>query len=299
MMKRVIALLATLIMLALMAAPAFADGGVNYTRDYIIPDSDTRRLTEEELWSYTRETLRYIRNELLARNGYAFTMEKFYDYFNAKPWYKAGGYNTTNRLTDVEWDNVATVKKVEYQMDKKKTQNAYGVDIQDIIAYQNSLGGFGNMNSYGQARGDGGGQAAGGYDGTEIPMDKIPDPVTPTPFYVFNKQYIIPDSDTRALTEGELWAYTRETLRYIRNELLARHGYIFGDNKFGRYFETKNWYEEGGYETAILSSLEWDNINLVKKVERHMDALKISNVAGLDITEIVEAQNEGTYPGHD
>lgn len=301
-MKRIVALLFALLTLAA-ALPAAADGPA-YNAYWIIEDSDTRLLTESELWNYSRETLRYIRNEILARGGYAFEMAKFYDYFNAKPWYRAGGYGTAERaLSKTAWSNITTVKTVERAMDKQKTANLTGIDITEIIAYQNSLGGFGNQLSYGNYRGGGNGKtvietvpATGASGGKTKPTD-IAKPATPQPNYIYNTQYIIPDSNTRALSEGELWAYTRETLRYIRNELLARHGYIFGSNKFGRYFKTKAWYKEGGYESAVLSSLEWNNINLVKKVERAMDALGTENSMYLDITTIIVNQNNNACPG--
>jgi len=292
--KRLAALFSALILLALCAAPA----ALAYTFDayYIIPDSDTRLLTENELWQYSRETLRYIRNEILARNGYAFSMDKFYSFFNAKPWYRAGGYETVNKLSSVEWSNINTVKKVEKDMDKKKTENLNGVLIEDVINYQNYVGGFGNKNSYGNPRGNGSGLVIGSSTSSSGSASTVK-PVTPQPYYIYNSQYIIPDSNTRYLTEGELWGYTREALRYIRNEILARHGYVFGDNKFGRYFSTKDWYVAGGYEKAILTGLEWDNVDLLHKVERDMDALKTSNDSGLDITTIIYHQNNGTYPG--
>ena len=296
MIKRLLALVSALILLALCAAPA----AMAYTYDpyYIIPDSNVRKLTESELWQYSREALRYIRNEILARKGYAFSLDKFYNFFNAKPWYYAGGYNTTNKLSSLEWDNITLIKKVEKDMDKKGTENKNGVLIEEVINYQNYVGGYGNKNNYGNPRGDGSGQVIGGSSSSSSSgSSSTVRPVTPQPNYIYNSQYIIPDSNTRYLTEAELWGYTREALRYIRNELLARHGYIFGDNKFGRYFDTKDWYKEGGYENAILTSLEWDNINLVRKVERNMDTLKTSNDSGLDITTIVYHQNNGTYPG--
>ena len=115
--------------------------GVSYDAFWIIPDSDTRLLTEEELWRYTRETLRYIRNEILARAGYAFESAKFYDYFNAKPWYHAGGYGVGNVLSQTAWDNIALVKRVEREMDKLEIKDPTAIDIQEIINYQNSRGG--------------------------------------------------------------------------------------------------------------------------------------------------------------
>lgn len=292
-MKKLIALALALITLALCAAPALAD----YTYDpyYIIPDSNIRKLTEDELWGFTRETLRYIRNELLARHGYAFSNDKFYDYFNAKPWYIAGGYNEDSKLTALEWDNITLVKKVEKAMDNKKTENLDGTDIQEIIAYQNYIGGYGNQLGYGNPRGNGAGAIVGSSSMRD--EDVVVTPIPAEPNYIYNDQYIIPDSDTRALTEGELWAYTRETLRYIRNELLARHGYVFGGNKFGRYFGEKAWYKAGNYEKAILTALEWNNINLVRLVERKMDILGMENEDGLDIEEIIMYQNGGALPG--
>ena len=299
-MKRMLALL-LVVMTLLAALPALADGQA-YNAYWIIPDGNTRLLTEAELWNYTRETLRYIRNELLARYGYAFEMEKFYDYFNAKPWYHAGGYGTTNNPNKTSWTNISTVRNVERAMDKLGTTNPGGIDITEIIAYQNSCGGFGNQISYGNYRGGGSGktvaEASSSSNNSGSSSQKpTAKPATPQPNYIYNTQYIIPDSNTRALTENELWAYSRETLRYIRNELLARHGYIFGSNKFGRYFKTKSWYHEGGYENAILTSLEWQNVNLVKKVERAMDAMGTQNENYLDITTIIQNQNAGTCPG--
>ena len=41
------------------------------------------------------------------------------------------------------------------------------------------------------------------------------------------RAYLIPDSDTRKLTESELWAWDYESLGYILNEIFARHGYNF------------------------------------------------------------------------
>ena len=281
------------------AQPAAA--GVSYDAFWIIPDSDTRLLTEEELWRYTRETLRYIRNEILARAGYAFESLKFYNYFNSKPWYSAGGYETARRLSKTAWSNVTTVKRVERWMDQNGTENAGAIDISQIIEYQNRLGGYGNMLDYGNSRGVGGGLTLAENDPAyrsapqsgAAPTQRR----TPRPYYCYTTQYIIPDSDTRPLTEGELWAYSRETLRYIRNEILARHGYAFNKDKVFTYFSGKAWYAPGGYNDDLLSSLEWKNISLIKSVEHEMDDLGLDNRGYLDIETIIYNQNNGLCPG--
>ena len=155
MLKKTLSLLFALL---LTLSAALADGGAvypHYTVYWIIEDSDIRPLTEEELYRYTRETLRYIRNEILARAGYAFEMAKFYDYFNAKPWYHAGGYGVGNVLSQTAWDNITLIKNVEREMDKLEVKDPTAIDIQEIINYQNSRGGYGDQMSYGNARGGG------------------------------------------------------------------------------------------------------------------------------------------------
>lgn len=289
--------------LALCCSAALADMGAvypHYTVYWIIEDSDVRPLAEEELWRYSRETLRYIRNEILARAGYAFESAKFYDYFNAKPWYHAGGYGVGNVLSQTAWDNIALVKRVEREMDKLEVKDPTAIDIQEIINYQNSRGGYGNQMSYGNARGGGSGLTLPEIDPAYSPDPKpygTPAPrMAAAPRYAYTAQYIIPDSNIRHLTEGELWAYSRETLRYIRNEILARHGYTFDVVKFREYFTGKSWYAPGGYSDASLSTTEWDNVALIKQVERAMDEMGLTNMHYLDIETIKYQQQNGLCP---
>ena len=59
-------LLGLMLLLACAAPAALASGVNNY---YIIPDSDTRLLTEEELWGWQYEAVGFIYNEIFARQG--------------------------------------------------------------------------------------------------------------------------------------------------------------------------------------------------------------------------------------
>lgn|GEM_PF-1733949 len=298
---------AILFILALLPLSALADGGdsyasygwyvpdTGYNAWWIIPDSDSRELTEAELWRYSRETLRYIRNEILARAGYAFSTEKFYIYFNAKPWYMAGGYGTSRTLSRTAWANITAVKAVEKAMDRAGTQNPSGIDIRTIIEYQDMAGGFGSRLDWGNSRGAGEGLTPAEANPALQPSNgTYPGAVFPS-FYGYTADYIIPDSNIRDLTESELWGYTREALRYIRNEILARHGYAFNRDKFASYFGSFGWYVPGGYDDALLSGTEWRNISLIKKVEKAMDDLGTENNGGLDIAQIIRfrAQNAG------
>ncbi|WP_461812399.1 YARHG domain-containing protein [Faecalimonas sp.] len=87
------------------------------------------------------------------------------------------------------------------------------------------------------------------------------------------KDYIIADSNTRLLTTNELTALTAEELQIANNEIFARHGRKFEDEKMKMYFESKSWYQgtietnvfDAQYET-ILSDVEKANVQLIKSM---------------------------------
>ncbi|MBD5638164.1 YARHG domain-containing protein [Clostridium botulinum] len=59
----------------------------NNLQGYIVPQSNQRYLTEDELKNYDKYTLDLIRNEIYARYGYVFKEEPFKSYFSNKNWY--------------------------------------------------------------------------------------------------------------------------------------------------------------------------------------------------------------------
>ena len=56
--------------------------------DYIIPESNKRLLTEEDLEGLSSAQLRLARNEIFARHGRIFGSSDLQEYFESKPWYK-------------------------------------------------------------------------------------------------------------------------------------------------------------------------------------------------------------------
>jgi len=85
-----------------------------------------------------------------------------------------------------------------------------------------------------------------------------------------NDQYFIVDSDSRYLTETELSVYTNEELGFIRNEIFARYGYVFKNDKYINYFSEKSWYTpdssfQGNEED--FNDYEIKNIELIKSLE--------------------------------
>ncbi|MCQ4637367.1 YARHG domain-containing protein [Anaerovorax odorimutans] len=85
--------------------------------DYILPNSSTEALTDEDLQGLTAEELRIARNEIMARHGRTFNDPELAAYFESKDWYKgtidpetfdSGGY-----LSDIELKNVDLIKSKE------------------------------------------------------------------------------------------------------------------------------------------------------------------------------------------
>ena len=123
-MKRILALI---LVLMLLPAAALAE------RMYILPDSDKRPLTWDEVAEWDYESLGYAFNEIFARHGYDFIPGGEYEYyFETRPWYRANGsYNNRrdcySRLTRVEWDNYELIKEVR----AAKKNNDWGRSIWD------------------------------------------------------------------------------------------------------------------------------------------------------------------------
>lgn len=77
------------------------------------------------------------------------------------------------------------------------------------------------------------------------------------------------DLDSRKLTDDELRYMTSYELRLLRNEIFARHGYIFNSSDLQKHFGSQSWYRpvtNNAYDLN-LNSIEQYNINLIKQYE--------------------------------
>ncbi len=83
--------------------------------------------------------------------------------------------------------------------------------------------------------------------------------------------YIIPDSNSRYLTDADLSGLSARDLRLARNEIYARHGYIFSDSELKAYFESKSWYvgttAASDFDDNVLSEIEKANISRIQSFE--------------------------------
>lgn len=80
---------------------------------------------------------------------------------------------------------------------------------------------------------------------------------------------ILPTSSIEYLDKADVAFLTDEELRLARNEIYARHGYIFKDEELSAYFMAKDWYVPTTTEVtdAELNEYEIANRDLIKEIE--------------------------------
>jgi hypothetical protein len=128
-MKRVLSIVLAAVLL-LMLLPQTHASASNF---YLIPDSNKRLLTEEELWGWQYQALGFILNEIFARYGFPFDPDgNYYDYFNAQSWYEEDPDFSYSVVNSIEWQNEHLVKVVRQQMRDMGTTNPDGKPLHDI-----------------------------------------------------------------------------------------------------------------------------------------------------------------------
>jgi uncharacterized membrane protein YvbJ len=82
-----------------------------------------------------------------------------------------------------------------------------------------------------------------------------------------SSDYILPDSDKRVLSEEDIATLTKGQLRLARNEIYARHGYVFKSADLQKYFSSKSWYNADPSYNTSLNEVEKENVKLLKARE--------------------------------
>ncbi len=85
-----------------------------------------------------------------------------------------------------------------------------------------------------------------------------------------DNDYILPDSDKKYLSAEDIKNLSKDELAIARNEIFARHGYVFKMEEYKNYFKSKTWYKENplfSVSESELNEYEKANINLIKSYE--------------------------------
>lgn len=97
------------------------------SEDYILPASDTVKLTKSDIEDLTLQELNYAKNEIYARHGRKFDSKELREYFESKSWYN-GTIDPAdfkdNMLSQIERDNVKLIKDLEFSINP----NGYQLD---------------------------------------------------------------------------------------------------------------------------------------------------------------------------
>lgn len=79
---------------------------------------------------------------------------------------------------------------------------------------------------------------------------------------------IYPQASQRILNSSDISGLDADDLKIMRNEIFARHGYIFETSDMKAYFERQTWYQ-GRFQNieSKLTPIEKNNIQLIKNQE--------------------------------
>ena len=91
-----------------------------------------------------------------------------------------------------------------------------------------------------------------------------------------SEDYIIPDSDSRYITDEDLTGPSDYEILLARNEIYARHGRIFVNEDLNSYFRSKSWYQPAvsgedfteEYAASVFNEYERANIDTIVKYEQ-------------------------------
>lgn len=117
---------------------------------------------------------------------------------------------------------------------------------------------------------------------TVPPTTQDPNPVPETnpyrDYYDVSTGYILPESNARYFFRSELTHTDKDWLRLARNEIFARHGYVFEDPELAEYFESMSWYtpNPGKNPEKDFNKYESHNVTLLGAIEDILNRKKVS-----------------------
>ena len=79
--------------------------------------------------------------------------------------------------------------------------------------------------------------------------------------------YLFP-SDREYITESDLYGKSKDEVALIRNEIYARHGYVFNTEPFKTYFSEKDWYVANpSFTDSLFNEIEKTNKDFLVEYE--------------------------------
>lgn len=86
--------------------------------------------------------------------------------------------------------------------------------------------------------------------------------------YYAKNSGVFPEASSRLLGYDDVASLNSRELKIMRNEIFARHGYIFKTNDMINHFNGEPWYRPLYDDvTGKLTAIEKENVNYIKKFE--------------------------------
>lgn len=96
--------------------------------------------------------------------------------------------------------------------------------------------------------------------------------VTVVPTEPSDTSYVLSESNTKYLKNKDVQGISKENLRLARNEIYARHGYIFSDGELTAFFKKKAWYnptiKRSEWKDDVLNKYEKANVTFLYSKEK-------------------------------
>lgn len=301
---------------------------------YVLPGSDAKYLTRDDLKDLSKEELTVAWQEIYARHGQTFREGDLNDYFKNRTWYKpsetpsdlntyekanvilleifiAQKEGSLDRWGNTYLDRLEDVK--DYVCKDSDTQYLTSEELKDleeealIIAYEEIMARKGKVFSdvelqeyfcskewYKPAAAVSD-ASLNEYETDNQTLIKLYQrraegvfPSIDSPYVEFYEpdHFVFPDSDTTLLSDSSFTDNSLNEKKCIlgRNEIYARHGYVFGDDTLTEYFLTQEWYLPNA-PIGDMSKLQLSDIE--KKNIAHLEALetafsKVPTTSSLD-----------------
>ena len=233
---------------------------------YILPDTDTRMYYRSDIENMPLQVVNYAKNEIYARHGRKFESTELTKYFSYQPW-----YNGTIEPDDFDEDRLQDVMN-DTEIANITLLALYEIEITDNQKYQLDTVGYtyDKVSEYIRNHGK-------VTDETLFLVDQPSD----DDFITIDTEplhgYLMPDADTKFYTEEDISNMNAQLLCYARNEIYARHGYLFDSDELSTYFHKQPWYQAlSDFDETIqdieeeLSYTETCNIALIAKIEEQL-----------------------------
>lgn len=193
--------------------------------DYVLPESNTRYYSHQELLGMPLTYLTVARQELYSRYGVTPTDPDLQEYFKARAWFTPS--STAVTLNTYEEINLALLDVCIAQ-----AQGTFTTSYNPYLVHLS------------------------GNDG------------------------ILTYSSSQYLTADDLYYLNETELLLVRNEIFARHGYIFEDRQILDFFLCQDWYVPSvlaaNFDETALNEYEDGNVGLIQVYERKAKGVTFS-----------------------